>query len=428
MKKIKKVKHYLALVMIFLLVFTAGNFYSVNAQVTEMPKDMKKEEALKQILNTNEMDIFVLDSSKQMKSSFDFKFANELDEIQSDNKYKSIWIAPEYHENFLNKKDYKKLDKFLDKGYTIYFLGLTDFNILNELFVGANVSEEMKGNETTYNLKSAYVSKNKLGEYFIGFILANKELDYSSENVIETMLSSTWNRRNDSNYTRKGANAKGIASLNQKVYASSPADFSIGNSWRVVYSGTQYILNTDYGDYTEWKTAYYLTQAKDGRDYYAMTLEGEMAPGGGNHFSMKLQYKSDADSNGQANLMREHKPNTTPSTYTWSFSLGGSYGTDATSANIGVSWGGTFSDLEFRDNSNGSSQLMDILFDYKEGGITGIPDYLEDTSYQYASFIYQAPTGSSYCKLDNYRNVIFGNLFDITNDSASSYFVTTVYK
>ena len=255
---------------------------------------------------------------------------------------------------------------------------------------------------------------------------------YTSKDVLETILTSSWNRRNDIKYTRSEKTAYFQNLLAQKVYADSGSTYSIGSGWACKFGWSQYILTTYSGDYTEWKAAYYLEHPVDGKDYYAMALEGAMDPKDDepwpfvNH-SSNLNYYSTANGNGQSNLLKSYAPVSKPSSYTWTFSIGGSLAESGYGGDIGASWPITYNDLTFTDSSSPSQQKMNIYFQYSEG-----TTYSRNTSWQDASFIYQAPAGSTYCILDNGRVAKFVCLgaggLSADYYSATKGYATYVYK
>jgi len=220
----------------------------------------------------------------------------------------------------LSEKGVKKLEKYLNKGYSIYFLGLKDPNKMGELFYDGKFNEELKDGNVEQQV--TFISKNKDGEIFLGAILSEEK--YSDERLFTTLIASTWNRRNDYNYSKKKAEFSFIEKVTNKVYASNDADFNIGSKWKNVYPWTQYSVDTGFGTQTEWKAGFYLTDSTDGQNYYAMAIETAMDPDTSATTS-KLRYISDADSNGQANKLKSYAPKVSPSSNTLSFNIGGSY-------------------------------------------------------------------------------------------------------
>jgi len=66
---------------------------------------------------------------------------------------------------------------------------------------------------------------------------------------------------------------------------------------------------------------------------------------------------------------------------------------------------------------------MAIDFDFDESS-----SYAKQTTWQNLAFVYLAPSGSTSCKLDNFREATFWTTGFTLTDKKSSYFITTVYK
>ena len=303
---------------------------------------------------------------------------------------------------------------------------MEDLTAIKKAFTNAKFEEESK--DSIFHHRIGFITKNQKGEYFTGHILSDKK--YNDTQVINSALSETWNRRNDIKYTRKQKTEKTALSLLNKVKANSGDDFSIGSSWDQVFGWTKYDYTTDFGNYSEWKAAFYLTDSKDGNDYYAMAFDAAMDPEknisySGIPIADELNYYSDADSNGQDNQLRSYAPQSAPTSSTYSFSIGSPL--SLSGASVGASWSVTKDDLNLNDNSSPYYEQMNISFKYDHGG----SGYDTQTSWQNASFIYQAPSGSNSVILDNKRVFVFKstNLSGINGtDSGSDYFTTTVYK
>jgi len=407
---------------------TTLNILPVSAELEEMPKDVDSKTALNKLLVSDDFEFFTIGDTTEAITNNDVKFTrkSDLDDIELNKKYNSIWINKDKHSELLTSKGVEKIEKLLNNGCSVYFIGLEDVNILTKLFTTSTSYETTKDSDTKQI--AGFITKNKKGEVFIGHFISKESI--GNENVSNSLLVSAWNRRNDFNYTKKGAMSSFISSLTQKVSAAGDF-FTIGSQWRIVFGWQNYVFNTSYGDMSEWKSAYYLTDSIDGKDYWAMALQAGMAPypGSGDylHFSKTLNYFSDADSNGQANkLWSDYQPKTKPSSSTWEFSLGASLSQSKIEPTIGASWSITANDLSFYDYSQLGSQKMDLKWNY-----TTWRTYSNNTSWQNCSFIYQAPTGATNCKIDNGRLVKFCESaypFVETDSQYSMTYVTIVNK
>lgn len=418
-------KKFISILSVVLILTFIGSVFppvSTKASVGEMTKDLNKGAALDEFEKTDNMQINLIGDSNAIKNYQKLdgktKKLKDTDLISSEKEFNSIWITEEEHNKYLSKNGVKKLDKYLNKGYSIYFLGLKDLNILKELFTDVKSHEELK--ESQVGQQVAFLTRNMNGETFTGSILSDRS--YTDERMLKTITASTWNRRNDFKYTKKKAEISFIDKVANKVYASNGSDFTIGSKWRSVFPWTQYTLDTIKGTQTEWKAAFYLTDPKDGQNYYAMAIEAAMDPDSGIS-SRELNYYSDANSNGQANQLRQYNPKANPTSSTISFNVGGSYSqAGGTTGSIGASWNVVLNDLTITDSSSPSSQIMNLYFRYSVGS-----SYAKQTTWQNVAFVYLAPSGSSNCIIDNKRAVIFrdGNAPDGAN---SHYMTTTVYK
>lgn len=397
------------------------------AQLEEMPKDVSKDKALNAINNSKDFDVFFLGDDESINEfDYSFKKIEKLVNVKTSKKYKSVWISKENVDEYLKSENIEKLEQLLNDGYSIFYLDMEDLTAIKKAFTNAKFEEESK--DSIFHPRIGFITKNQKGEYFTGHILSDKK--YNDTQVINSALSETWNRRNDIKYTRKQKTEKTALSLLNKVKANSGDDFSIGSSWDQVFGWTKYDYTTDFGNYSEWKAAFYLTDSKDGNDYYAMAFDAAMDPEknisySGIPIADELNYYSDADSNGQDNQLRSYAPQSAPTSSTYSFSIGSPL--SLSGASVGASWSVTKDDLNLNDNSSPYYEQMNISFKYDHGG----SGYDTQTSWQNASFIYQAPSGSNSVILDNKRVFVFKstNLSGINGtDSGSDYFTTTVYK
>lgn len=399
----------------------------VQPSMAEMARDEKKSAAADNILASDDFDVILIGSPDEdllittaAAGLKHFRAVSDLSQAESGRRFKSLWLSRTAYEKYLNKDGIKDIERYLDRGFSVYFIGLDDPSILGKLLMDESFSETADGENKQ---KIAFVTKNRLGEYFFGAICSEPEAESSLD---ESLLASTWNRRNDRNAVRRKAESQLPAILDDKVEASSGDDFSIGNDWVCRFGWYQYVIHTTYGDYTEWKAAFYLTNPIDGADYYAMSIEGGMDPAYSTDSAYSINYMSDSDNYGQNNQLRSYKPTASPTSNTYTFSLGSNLGKDSYSANISASWTVTCNDLDFYDFSEPSYQKVNILFDYDHTSY-----YARQTTWQNTCFIYKAPAGSTYCLLDNYRYVTFthysgGGVY--VNVNGSLHYSTKVFK
>ncbi len=419
-------------ILIVVFVLTQILSISVFAELEEMPNDLDVNTALDQARKSNDLDIFVLGDHSKKLSDVGIKINNvqKLEEIDSDKSNKSIWITLELQNSLLSdESSINKLDNYLDKGYTLYFLGLEDLNILSEKFAGNTSKDTLVEGDTQ---KAAFVTKNKEGEYFFGHFIS-KDL-YYSKSVLEKITASTWNRRNDHKYTRQKKNSKFSAMFTNQANADSGNSFTIGTGWVNKFSWSQYSFdvkdstNAKVGSYTEWKAGFYLSTPVDGKDYYAIALEGCMAPteAGSVYTSDYLRYYGTQAS---SQLLRQYAPNQSPSSNTFSFKIGGSYNKNPIGT-LDATWSTVVGDIQLLDSSQPSSQNMDIKFNYRwpAGFWTS---YSTHTSWQDACLIVQAPSGSTSATINNSRVAQFARRsasgYIYTGNGSSSY-ETILYK
>ncbi len=413
---------------LLLVVFVLTQILSVSvfAELEEMPNDLDLNSALDQARTSNDLDIFLLGNPDEKLPDVGIKMNNiqKLENIDSNKSNKSIWITADLQNSLLNdKSNIKKLDNYLDKGYTIYFLGLEDLNILSEKFTGNTSKDTLVEGDTQ---KAAFITKNKEGEYFFGHFISNES--HYSKNMIEKIAASTWNRRNDHKYTRQKKNSKFSAMFTNKTFADSGNSFTIGTGWTCKYSWNQYNFdvidsyNYKLGSYTEWKAGFYLSTPVDGKDYYALAIEGCMAPAvaGSFYSSDYLRYYGNQ---GPTQLLRQYAPTQSPATNTYTFSVGGSYNKTPTGT-LGASWATSKSDIELLDSSQPSSQSMDIKFNYK-WPLNTFTSYSTHTSWQDACIIIQGISGTTSGMINNSRVAQFARVRQssttVTASNSSSY-------
>lgn len=420
-----KMKMVILSLIIALSVLIIPSLGSVNAEVTRMPYDDAQQTAIESIINSDEFNISIVGNSIGMKyKNVNCDYYTDISQITSSNKkYNSIWINGSASSELLKSSSANDIERYLDKGYSVYLYGISDLHLLSTVLLGTNYAEE-SADEMTEQQVVAFVTKNKNGEYFFGHIFSEESAD--SENVISAVLASTWNRRNDYNYTRSKHTAAFMSSLSSSVNASSGDDFSIGSSWRCVFGWNQYIWTVpdNWGTYGEWKAGFYLTNSTDGKKYWAMAIEGCMSPNQSmsNVYSKSLYYDSHADCNGQANLLRAYSPKTSPTSNTMNLSV--SLGTDSQS--ISASWPVTQNDLSITDTTSIGDQFMKVTFYYNLGFLGDYTAYARGTSWQNIAIIYQAPDNATSCKFGNGRIASFGN-FWMSTRSTTTLWYTTLY-
>ena len=415
-----------AFIIAFLIIISVLYAPSL-ASVSEMPRDESTLNAVSNLTASDEFDIFIVGDSDpdvllddEMLQKGQAKKVARLADVQTSKQYKSIWMTSDAYSDLLDRERIAEVETYLDQGYSVYFLGLSDPSILGQLLIDERYSEVNLGE---IQQEIAFVTKNKLGEYFLGAICSSSE---SKGSLLKTLLASTWNRRNDWALSRQPHEKKMSGILDGKVAAASGEDFTIGNDWACRFGWQQYVINTTYGNYTEWKAAFYLTNPVDGKNYYAMAIEGSMDPSTYSDCANTINYQSDSDGYGQNNLLRSYKPTASPSSNTYSFTLGSNLGKDSYDAGISASWEVVVNDLYLTDYSEPSNQKVNLLFTYDRSS-----SYAKQTTWQNTCFIYQAPAGSTYCLLDNFRNATFSHYAGsgvFVNSNGTLHYSTKVYK
>lgn len=418
----------------------------VSATLEDMPKDLPRRDALKDMIKNkadfevlvdvdndktfaNELDITadvsdatqnseVKSASGVEKQSFKFNKIKSLKEAKKSKKHGSIWVTKEKFDKYLTPEGKQEMDKYLDMGYSIYFIGLEDENVLNRLFTGEKSTMELDP-ASTAKQKVAFVTKNKNGEYFFGHILSSK--DATDNDVLSTALTSSWNRKNDLNYTRKHKNEKFSNIFTAKVSADSGNSFTIGSDWRQLYGWTQVIVpcywnkggigQDRFGDYVEWRGGFYLNTPKDGKNYYAMAFEHGMSPASRSWYqstvaSSSLSCNSHADAF-QSNLLMQYAPKTKPSSSTVTFKIGNSFTSNPSLGSIEAMWQVSQSDLNITDNSALGDQFMKINFNYSRTWYNSFTSYAKGTSWQDSSVIYQGQSGATSCIMNNINTATF---------------------
>ena len=208
--------------------------------------------------------------------------------------------------------------------------------------------------------------------------------------------------------------------FDDQVYAETGNSFTIGSSWKCVFGWNQYIWSTssNWGTYGEWKAGYRLLNSTDGKKYWAMAIEGCMAPNQSiaNVYSSSLYYYSHADRD-QANLLRSYSPKASPTTST--MTLSASLGT--TSQAISASWSVSQSDLTVSDTTNIGDQYMKVRFNYPLTWYGDFSQYARGTSWQNIAIIYQAPNNAVSCTFNNGRQANFGDFWHSTQSIDHSY-------
>jgi hypothetical protein len=166
--------------------------------------------------------------------------------------------------------------------------------------------------------------------------------------------------------------------------------------------------NTPIGNYIEWKAGYYLSDPVDGGNYFAVAMESCMSPLTNQSTlasSDYLRIKCDLTLGASGQLLKSYAPTQSPSTNTYSFSIGSSLSKGGgTVGEVGASWSTNVSDLQLLDSSFQTPQTMDIKFNYKWpfGSFTS---YSTHTSWQDSCVI--AKCTSKTAQISNQRTAQF---------------------
>jgi hypothetical protein len=302
---------------------------------------------------------------------------------ENNNKMNTVWISKEETENVL--KNVSEVKQMLKQGISFYFIGLEDTDLIRETFTSYKSKKESLDSPPDYQ----FITQNKNGEYFIGEGYFH---DLTDEQEFETLLASSWNRRNDLKYTGPITQAEIDNSLREKlmsaikipVASASGDSYSIGSSWNQKTGWVNVEHSSGNGNLEEW---YKLLHFNDGYDdYYSIASEFNLSPLGG-AWSTKLNVQADADKYQTDNELFRYGPTTSPSSSTFSFNIDAG----TTGASVGASWSITQSELEY--DTIGTDTVEAEAF---KGNFTYLVDssYSQGASIQDSSVIIQRSSGT----------------------------------
>ncbi len=343
------------------------------------------------------------------------KGIKNLDEFNSNSNFKSIWVGEDKIDELLDKPE--ELKKMLEKGISVYFVGLKDMNILRHKFSTTKVKEESLDKLPDFQ----FITQNSKGDYFIGF---GHFYGLSSKEKQEAMLASAWNRKNDLKYSGAMKKETVQSQLNEKlssiispvVYASD-SDFSINYKWSGYSGGWDTFEHySTYGDVNEWRAFYYYDDGSD--HYYAIAASTYMTPNSSkNGTCRKLEIEVDCDYYQSNNEIFRYAPEIAPTSDEYEFSIGAGSNGEAT---IGASWKITRNDLttDFTGTSQ-SDEIYKAKFVYDEGS-----QYANTENRQDWSVIMQGESDTSCEFRREYRGYFYGLTIFNTSDCGSSYHIT----
>lgn len=409
-------KRVIALLVVLSMVFTFVGIGNSNA-TENFSHNIPRDEVIQKLRTySDKVDVH---SIGNLNVSFDSSLANRKeikqlkDFIRTDNNSKmdTVWISKEETENVL--KNVSEVKKMLKQGISFYFIGLEDTDLIRETFTSYKSKKESLDSPPDYQ----FITQNKNGEYFIGRGYFH---DLTVEQEFETLLSSSWNRRNDLKYTGPITQAKIDKSLREKLMSSTikiPVasangnSYSIGSSWNQKTGWVNVEHSSGNGNLEEW---YKLLHFNDGYDdYYSIASEFNLSPLGG-AFATYLKVQADADKYQTANELFRYAPTTSPDSSTFSFNINAG----TTGASVGASWSITLSELEYDTigTDTVTAEAFNGNFDY-----IGRSTYSEGASIQDTSVIIQRDSGSQGEFYQSYEAAFVDFL---TTKTSGSYHIT----
>jgi hypothetical protein len=379
-------KRVIALLVVLSMMFT---LVGIGSATENFSHNIPRDEVIQKLRTySDKVDVH---SIGKLNVSFDSSLANRKeikqlkDFIRTENndKMNTVWISKEETENVL--KNVSEVKQMLKQGISFYFIGFEDTDFIRETFTSYKSKKESLDGPPDYQ----FITQNKNGEYFIGEGYFH---DLTDEQEFETLLASSWNRRNDLKYTGPITQAEIDNSLREKlmsaikipVASASGNSFTIGDSWTPKTGWVNVEHSSGNGNLEEW---YKLLHFNDGTDdYYSIASEFNLSPLGG-AYANHLKVQADADKYQTDNELFRSAPTTSPDSNTFSFNI--SAGT--TGASVGASWSITQSELEY-DNIGTDTVTAEVFnghFDYM-----GRSTYSEGSSIQDSSVIIQRSSGT----------------------------------
>ena len=314
----------------------------------------------------------------------------------------------------------KEVEKVLSKGISVYFIGLTDENILSQLFTDGKMEEENADNVFP---DYQYITFNGAGEYFIGKGFFE---GLSQDECNDVLLVSSWNRRNDEKYVapikketvEQNIKDQIVSAISLTVSASS-GDFDVDAEWDAKGGWSSYEYSSTYGDVNEWKACYHYNDGYD--DYYAIIGSTYMTPADGfNYHSDYLEVTVDCDNYDTDAEMFDYSPESQPTSNTYTLSVGA--GTNG-EAEIGASWDVVENDLDvYFTGTSMSSEIYKVKFDYNYS-----TTYSQNESSQDWCVVAQRDSASS-CAIYNKRMGYFTGTYIWQSSSCGTSYKTTIIE
>ncbi|MFZ5987521.1 MAG: hypothetical protein ACOYWZ_10425 [Bacillota bacterium] len=326
-------------------------------------------------------------------------------------KVKSLMISAGIEE-LLDEVNFKKLDKFMEKGYSVVFIDnkKVSKNKLLKLTAGANgysqeaedisfeklnISEEdnksLKQYRENTELGYMWVSKNKSGTYFMGSTYVNKGLD--KKQLIKKAIVTAWHRQKDNTFdsvfSKKSVNDDLRTNFIKQVEANYTYDtMKIGGDWlqqqwvqenydvggvvpRIVAPGQPAPTPQIFGKMTVWAT--WATMRLNGQAFVARVNRVLLSPLSGfqtyGYYSGgDVDYYLNSYGGSFANKLFDHYPDAQPGTTSWSYGLGVSADSSRTiSGSVDISFSGDDCDLWVYDGyTDYSQQKQQTWVGYKD--------------------------------------------------------------
>ncbi|UFJ39480.1 hypothetical protein LOK74_15630 [Brevibacillus humidisoli] len=298
-----------------------------------------EQQTLKEIKKQKNMQVFVFDSfsfPEDLSESIDIEELDgpepdyeQIEQREKTNKIKTLIIDDKMAEQLLSKESFKKLDKFLDKGYSIHFKtdSLDLYTKLYEITSsGDHAVPEKRLKEGQEQIYLA-LSKTKSGKYVRGAAFARDHP--SDEEVNKLIIVNAWHRQKDHEVSHIMKLDETKFRLLNTARAEDFDEFNVENGWDEW--GWNY--ENDYSSFGDARFWYQFADLWDesGDAYIGYMGQAHIDPDNDDvsdpeYETDQFEFQIDFDhfnDEGYDNHAFDYDPKQSPEKTTWQYSVGG---------------------------------------------------------------------------------------------------------
>jgi hypothetical protein len=311
MKKRKRLA-FISLVLLLSFLFQGGLIIAPSAS-SVMPEEFmhdNEKASLSDINKNHSLQVFTLGEiniPQGLKEVLLVTPINNLDlgsiEPKVEKRIKTLFIGQDISDRYLNDLEFKKLDKLLDKGFSVYLFGNKEIDQINKFYdLTSNTSSKAhidnllplatnkiklkdsnipfpSSDNSNFVLGYFWVSKNRCGEYITGKSFFDGM--YIQGDITKKAIVSAWHRQKDReidyvvepSIVQKDLTAKLVSTAHAADWTTG--SLGLGPGWRV-WGWHKTDWSCEYGYLTEWQSWADLWQ--NGQPYLAYAAYDYLDP------------------------------------------------------------------------------------------------------------------------------------------------------